>query len=223
MIERILQLRAQSVPIAKIARECGLTPGQVRYQLRKHQSSQAAKQTEPTRQDLSPTVSVPHDTPPNMEATKPSWQLPDFYGENRIKLMPQSPTVLHAYWEITWPRMRMVASYLHTDFRSLQKGLRLYDVTDRFFDGANAHGWRDIIVSDQARSWYITHVQPGRTYIADFGLFHDGRFCPILRSQPTATPRNCEAPWGDPLIEPAGDPSRPAWFENFSSYSVYSG
>jgi hypothetical protein len=208
MLERILQLRAQSMSIAQIAKECGLTVGQVKYQLRKCKHFTSAEgMTEQTER----------------QAERGSgWRLPSFYARDVVKIMVQSPTVLYVYWEITWPRMRMVASYLQADYRQIHKGLRLYDVTDRLFDGANAHCYRDVLVTAEACSWYIRDVEPGRTYIADFGLFHEGRFCPILRSEPVATPRNKPANWGEPLIEPATDTRYPAWFENFSSYSVYS-
>ncbi len=218
MLERILQLRSQSMPIAQIAEECGLTVGQVKYQLRKSKylSSQPviSDQTEPQPH-------IERESVPSDEEDGKGWKLPSFYGRDKMKLMVQSPSVLYVYWEITWPRMRMVASYLQADYRQIQKGIRVYDVTDRLFDGANAHSHRDVKVTEEASSWYIHDVQPGRTYIADFGLFHEGRFCPILRSEPAATPRSQQAGWGEPLVEPAGDTRYPAWFENFSSYSLY--
>lgn len=209
MQEKILQLRSQAVPLAQIAKECGLTVGQVKYRLQKERAKQPQGREKQSR--------------PHAEAktgTTSDWRLPSFYGRDGIKLMAQGPTVLFAYWEITWPRMRMVASYLQTDYRQIQKGLRLYDVTDRLFDGHNAHGYRDLLISAEASSWYVYDMQPNRTYIADFGLFDRERFCPILRSEPVATPRNTKAVWGEPLIEPVTDPAIPAWFENFSSYSL---
>jgi hypothetical protein len=209
MLERILQLRAQSKSIAQIAKECGLTVGQVKYQLHKYKHFISAEGTDkPEKQ-----ASVERES---------DWRLPSFYARDVVKLMVQGPTVLYVYWEITWPRMRMVASYFQADYRQIHKGLRLYDVTDRLFDGTNAHHYRDVPVSEEASSWYIRDVEPGRTYIVDFGLFHDGRFCPILRSDPAATPRNRQAAWGEPLIELVHDTRYPAWFENFSSYSLYS-
>jgi|GEM_PF-643386 len=240
MIERILELRSQSLSITQIAQECNLTVGQVKYQLRKfkEQTSESADIfPEDEEREIHSSVSAPqssrsdessapqpaaHVTKQKPAASSSAWLLSSFYGENVVKLMPQSPTILFAYWEITWNRMRMVASYLKTDYRDIQKGLRVYDVTDRYFDGANAHSHTDIIVHPEATSWYITNVQPGRTYIADFGLYHEGRFCPILRSQPVATARNTPARWGEPLLEPAPSPQHPAWFENFTSYSIHS-
>ena len=216
MIDKIMELRAQSLPISEIARRCGLTVGQVKYQLKKSKRHSTVASIQAQTQGAT-----------NQQEKKRSnthhWKLPSFYGDNVIKLLPQGPSVLFAYWEITWPRMRMVATYLQTDYRMIRKGIRLYDVTDRYFNGANAHSYRDIVVHDEgASSLYIHDCQPGRTYIADFGLFHEGRFCPILRSEPIITPRNRQAPWGDPLISPVAATEYPAWFENFSSYSVYS-
>ena len=208
MLEKILELRSQSVPLVQIARECGLTVGQVKYRLQKEK----AKQNNPKEQPIQQHTEANPDH---------YWRLPSFYGADCLKLMVQGPTVLFAYWEITWPRMRMVASYLQSDYRQIQKGLRLYDVTDRLFDGHNAHSYRDVLVLGDASSWYLHDIQPNRTYIADFGLFDGDTFCPILRSEPVATPRNSKAVWGEPLIEPVTDPGTPAWFENFSSYSLY--
>lgn len=232
LIEKILHLRSLSMPITQIAEQCGMTVGQVKYTLSK--VKQAARQAEATKPGSIKPKSVPQANEEELHAgtsndamydsgkKEREWQLPSFYARDLVKLMVQSPEVLFVYWEITWPRMRMVASYLQSDYHTIQKGIRLYDVTDRYFDGANAHSHRDIYLQEQASSWYIRGVQPGRTYIADFGLFHEDRFCPILRSEPVATPRNQQASWGDPLIEPATDVRYPQWFENFSSYTVYS-
>lgn len=263
MIEKILHLRSLSVPIPKIAEECGMTVGQVKYTLRRVKATMnlgqqgASSRTGSTQTESSshsveslPQAEIANsgssdlDTPGEVaiehstgkeaanratrnadtalgEKKEEGWKLPSFYARDLVKLMVQSPDVLFVYWEITWPRMRMVASYFQSDYQAIQKGIRLYDVTDRYFNGANAHAYRDIYVHEEASSWYIRGVQPGRTYIADFGLFHEDRFCPILRSEPVATPRNQPAVWGDPLIKPAADHRFPDWFENFSSYSVY--
>lgn len=200
MLEKILELRSQSKSIAQIAKECGLTIGQVKYRLQKDRANQS---------------------PPLQSRLEPEWQLPGFYGRDLVKVMVQGPTVLFVYWEITWPRMRMIASYLQTDYRQIQKGLRVYDVTERLFDGKNAHSFRDVLVNEEAHSWYVKEVEPGRTYIIDFGLYEQNRFCPILRSEAVMTPRRTKAGWGEPLVEPIHDLATPSWFENFSSYSLY--
>ncbi|MFM1650578.1 DUF4912 domain-containing protein [Brevibacillus sp. B_LB10_24] len=120
---------------------------------------------------------------------------PSFHGENVIECLSHSPTVLYIRWDIARPRIRMVASYLQADSALIKKGIRLYDVTGRCFDGASVHSSRDIIVDQEASSWYIPDVVPGHTYIVDLGLFHGERFCPILRSEPAATPRSQPSAW----------------------------
>lgn len=211
MLEKILQLKSQSKTISEIAEECGLTIGQVKYQLQKEKVKSESTTSQTVRRSLQQ----------NEAAEDQGWRLASFYGRDLIKAMAQGPTVLFVYWEITWPRMRMVASYLQSDYRQIQKGLRLYDVTDRLFDGHNAHWHRDLYMQEEANGWYVNELQPDRTYIVDFGLFDQNRFCPILRSEPVATPRNTQAVWGEPLIEPVTQTAVPAWFENFSSYSLY--
>ncbi|MGG4453445.1 DUF4912 domain-containing protein [Brevibacillus porteri] len=200
MLEKIHELRSQSMSIAQIAKECGLTIGQVKYRLQKDRVKPVTPP--PARKEL-------------------EWQLPAFYGRDIVKVMTQGPTVLFVYWEITWQRMRMVASYLQADYRHIKKGLRLYDVTERLFDGKNEHSVRDVLVQEEAHSWYVKDVEPGRTYIVDFGLYEHNRFCPILRSETMVTPRQSKANWGEPLVETAHDLATPSWFENFSSYSLY--
>jgi len=223
MEQRIVELYTQAIPITQIAKECGLTVGQVKYRLRKWKSDTKAANGQLSL--IQPDSIRQSGTARQEQATRvreaARWELPDYYGENTITLMAQSPTTLFAYWEITWPRMRMVASYLQADYREIQKGIRLYDVTDRYFDGNNAHYHRDILMPDDRSTCYVSGVQPGRTYIVDFALFHGGRCCPILRSQPVVTPRSQPAVWGEPLVEPITDPGRPDWFEHFVSYSLY--
>ncbi len=132
------------------------------------------------------------------ELTHSDGKLPSFRGENAIECKPHSPTVLYVCWDIARSRMRMVASYLQADSVLIKKGIRLYDVTGRCFDGASVRNSRDIIVDQEASSWYIPDVVPGHTYIADFGLFHGERFCPILRSEPAAAPRSQPSAWSRP-------------------------
>lgn len=211
MLEKILQLKSQSMTISQIAEECGLTIGQVKYRLQKGKSKSEQESHQPNHQ-------LPQKAEPD---DNQGWRLASYYGRDIIKAMAQGPTVLFVYWEITWPRMRMVASYLQSDYRQIQKGIRIYDVTDRLFDGHNAHWHRDFKIQEEANGWYVNDLQPDRTYIVDFGLFDQNRFCPILRSESVVTPRNTKAVWGEPLIEPVTQTSVPSWFENFSSYSLY--
>lgn len=171
MVQRILQLRSQSTPIHKIAAECGLTTGQARYQLAK------ANNTNPMNPQRSETK---NDV---MESEKAAPKKHDI-----LHLRQYSQTMLHASWTVTCSRMQMVASYLHQDYQSLQKGIRLYDVTGLQFNGSHAHELTDVPLSFEAADCFIPNVRNSRTYIAEFGFFDKGRFCPILRSEALTTP-----------------------------------
>ncbi len=175
MIQQILQLRSQSMPIAKIAQECGLTISQVKYLLsKKNVSATPARDTSPRHTDqLREHAPVKKDMLLNM----------------------YSPTVMQVSWELSWTRLAMVASYLHADQQEVQKMIRLYDVTGIMFTGSNAHSWVDIPVTGEANDCFIPNVQPNRSYIAEFGLFHEDRFCPILRSEAVSPPGNYVPAW----------------------------
>ncbi|GAB7387640.1 hypothetical protein BSNK01_14770 [Bacillaceae bacterium] len=149
------------------------------------------------------------------------WELPRYYGENRIHLMVVSPTSLYAYWEVTWPRMRMTAEYLQADYAALPKGLRLYDVSDIYFNGHNAHWYQDIFVHHEADDWWIDPIQPGREYIVDYGVHHNGRFLPLLRSPVASVPHAAKGGAKRKCSVCAGGTERPNWCENFSTYSIY--
>ncbi len=105
-----------------------------------------------------------------------------------MSLALSGPSMLHVCWELTWSRLVMVASYLHAEQQELEKGLRLYDVTGISFNGNNARSWVDIRIKGEANDCFIPNVQPNCTYLADFGLFHEDRFYPILRSETVTTP-----------------------------------
>lgn len=148
MIEEILKFRSQSVPIAKIAQECRLTIGQVKYLLSK--------------------------TPLASDAPSP---------KDLITLHVYAPTTLLVAWNLTRARMVMVASYLGADQQELKRGVRLYDVTGISFTGSNANNWVDVMVEGEETTCFIPNIRAGCSYLAEFGLFHEERFYPILRSE----------------------------------------
>lgn len=70
--------------------------------------------------------------------------------------------------------------------------LRVYDITDIFFDGTNAHGYIDVEVIGFTDHWYFNLPESGRNYIAEAGFREpDGRFIPIVRSNVVFIPPGC--------------------------------
>lgn len=149
-------------------------------------------------------------------------ECPRYYGEDRIQLMVVSPYTLFAYWEVTWSRMRLVADYLQADYKDLQKGLRLYDVSETYFNGRNSHYYRDIFVHEEADDWNIYEFTQGRNYIVDYGVHHHWRFLPIIRSNVVHVPyKEKSKANGKSTLEDMKKIEQHSWAENFSAYSVY--
>ena len=116
-------------------------------------------------------------------------ELPAFYDQERIILQVRDPYWLHAYWELRDQTVQALKSKLGGDFYRAKKVLRVYDVTNIIFNGANAHRFFDIQINDFANSWYVDTAGPGRAWCVDLGLMlADGRFITILRSNVVQTP-----------------------------------
>jgi len=171
LINRILKLRSQSMPLAEIAQECGLTIGQVKYLLAKKRRTMISHGDNKAWQ---------RDVTRKEAPIQKDW----------MSLALSSPSILHVSWELTWSRLVMVASYLRAEQQELEKGIRLYDVTGISFNGNNARSWVDIRIEGDTNDCFIPNVQPNCSYVADFGLFHEERFYPILRSETVSTPAN---------------------------------
>lgn len=197
----ILELRKKKYTIDQIAEQLGITVGQVKYRLyQKNGAGQPKKE-------------------------KADSMLPPYYGELEMVLMVQSPTVLYTYWEVTWPVMNMLSNYLNSPYEQIPHVIRLYDVTDIWFNGSNAHGYQEIAIDADTDNWFFHDLLPGRTYISERGIWHSQQYLPIVQSKAKATPPNYEAGEYNPLvsrmpIEP-NERVKPRWFENFSAYTLY--
>ena len=94
--------------------------------------------------------------------------------------MPVNPTRLFTFWEVTEDTLARYIGDLC---------LRVYDITGVDFDGNNAQGSFDIMVSDRIGDWYID-VGPEKEYVVDIGIMYpQGIFVTIARSHSVATPR----------------------------------
>lgn len=149
-------------------------------------------------------------------------ECPNYYEEDGIHLMVVSPDTLFTYWEVTWPRMSLVADFLQTDYLELQKGLRLYDVSETNFNGSNAHFNQDIFVHKEAEDWSIRGLTQGRNYIVDYGVHHHMRFLPIIRSNVVHVPYKEKNRTNEKTtFNNMKKIEQHSWAENFSAYTVY--
>ncbi|MDD5670002.1 MAG: DUF4912 domain-containing protein, partial [Candidatus Omnitrophica bacterium] len=116
-------------------------------------------------------------------------ELPVQYHKDTMVLLVRDPWWLYTYWEVTpetWERFRQqLGDVIH----SSKKTLRVYDVTDVIFNGANAHRFFDVEMGYDASNWYIDTGGPNRSWVVDFGLkLPSGEFVTILRSNIVRTP-----------------------------------
>lgn len=204
----IQELRKKKFTIEQIADHLGMTVGQIKYRLYKKNPFPQAVDKQPH---------------PSVSRKKPA--LPNYYGEQEIVLMVQGPTVLFTYWEVTWPLMSLVSDFLGAAYEHVTKVIRIYDVTDIWFDGTNHHGYQEARFEDGTDNWFFHNMTPNRTYITEMGILRDNQYIPLMRSKPKATPNNQEAGEFSRLVEVtpsvSSERTKPRWFENFSTYSIY--
>jgi len=116
-------------------------------------------------------------------------ELPWSYGKDKIVLQARDPWWLHTYWELTGATQDRLIRELGNQFYAARPVLRVYDVSNIIFSGANANNFFDIEIQFEAMNWYIDVGGPGRSWCADLGLrLPDGRFITIVRSNVVSTP-----------------------------------
>lgn len=119
------------------------------------------------------------------------FQFPYGYGDNKIVIMVRDPWWLFGYWEIAYQKEEEIRNKIHSRGLSpVRSILRVYDVTDIEFNGANAHSSFDIELTGLANNWYINVGKPNRSWIVEIGvLASNNEFFVLARSNCVRTPR----------------------------------
>lgn len=118
-------------------------------------------------------------------------ELPSGYGDNKIVILARDPHWVFAYWEITADKKMDIECQAGARWDVLKKVLRVYEISGVEFNGSNANGHFDIIVTPESNSWYIHVGKPDKSWCVDLGVITpDGRFILIARSNIVATPRD---------------------------------
>ena len=118
-----------------------------------------------------------------------SRELPAHYEQDKMVLLVRDPWWLYTYWELKQGTVERLKSELKDEFYKAKRILRVYDVTNIIFNGANANRFFDIEIHEFANNWYIDSGSPGRSWCVDFGLkLSNGKFITILRSNVVQTP-----------------------------------
>lgn len=116
--------------------------------------------------------------------------IPWGHGQDRVTAMVVDPERLYVYWEVTDEALERARAGLGPGGRNAWLNLRVYDVTNRIFDGANAHGYFDHSVSRTDRQWFFFIGRPSSTAVVEVGLkSEEGHFVRVARSGRADFPR----------------------------------
>jgi hypothetical protein len=146
----------------------------------------------------------PEQATPSSQRSR-EFRFPPGYGDNKIVILARDPWWIFSYWEIRRDREEEVVRRIESSGDSVQKSiLRVYDVTDVNFNGANAHAYFDIDLKGLANTWYINVNQPDRSWVVEIGVVtNKGGFHVLARSNVIKTPRfgmsdQMDAEWSMP-------------------------
>jgi hypothetical protein len=148
-----------------------------------------APQTSPKKTESARRREVKPAKVPALPQREPE-ELPDFYEETKVVLLPVNPYLVHVYWGVGPHDLAEIGRFFTRLGRRVQPVLRFFDITYIDFDGANAHSWFDIEIDLRAKNWYVHLASPARSYCLDLGLrVEGGEFHRLARSSAVEIPR----------------------------------
>jgi hypothetical protein len=125
--------------------------------------------------------------------------IPWSYGYDRVTAMAVDPDRLFVYWEVTDDAIARARAALGPGGKDAWLGLRIYDTTDRIFDGTNAHSYLDHRIERSDRHWFFHIGKPSSSAFVDVGLkSREGFFAKIVRSGRVEFSRKEPTAWGEP-------------------------
>ncbi len=148
---------------------------------RKRAEPEKAAAREPIRQAAEESkfyLGAEHRTMPPVEAI----EIPKAYNVDRIVAMVRDPHWLFAYWEVTDRKYRELERTFGSSWAACKMILRVYDKASE----KPVHF--DIVLTREARTWYINVSAQGRYQVAIGALSPDGRFELVAISNIVETP-----------------------------------
>lgn len=114
--------------------------------------------------------------------------LPQYYGEDRLVLLPRDPYWLFAYWEISIPTRQFLESIVQKNWDALDLYLRVYRLNSENMEEESHY---DIQITPSADNWYIKVGVPNKKYRVELGyLMPDKKFNAVMASNIVTTPRD---------------------------------
>jgi uncharacterized protein len=194
MINDIVQYRRQGMSFRKIAEKLNSTVGKVHYQWIKNGMTDSQLQQKALGSE-------------EVESIRDSFLETKFIKGER----------LFSSWKLAPWQTHLVASYFKEGINLDILILRLYDVTDIYFNGENAHSVFEFQLPKRSTHWTIKGVKPGRSYLTEIGFRIKGlTFFPVLRSNATYSQLGSSF-----STYSASRENQPVWSEKVSSYSYY--
>src|SRR5450759_3093954 len=128
-----------------------------------------------------------------------STTIPWSYDYDRVTGMAVDPDRLFVYWEVTDDAILRARTALGAAGKGAWLNLRVYDTTDRIFDGTNAHSYSDHRVERGDRHWFFEICKPSSSAFIDIGLKSgEVYFVKIVRSGRVEFSRKAPTAWGEP-------------------------
>lgn len=120
--------------------------------------------------------------------------LPLGYGDNRITSMAVDPYRVHVYIEMTDEAIAAARKRLGKGGDWAWFVIRVYDTTDKIFNGTNANDYFDVAIGRATRAYYIALARPNRTFVFEVGLkSHESYFQFVARSNAVTMPADAMA------------------------------
>lgn len=214
MIKEIILYRRQGMSFRKIAEKLNSTVGKVHYQWTKNGMDDSNFQENSVRKVLLKEPKVKTQT--LAQSQKESYLVTKLLSEHKLV----------SYWKMAPWQKHLITSYFNQDINLNIIIFRIYDVTDIYFNGSNAHSLYEFQLSEESNEWTIKGIKPGRSYLTEIGYkIKQHHFFPVLRSnavhnlpegldQLPSTPPHWETMTNQQL-------DQPIWKEQVSTYSYY--
>jgi uncharacterized protein len=209
MIKEIESLRRKGMSFRKIAESLNSTVGKVHYQWIKHSNNNSS---------IVKTVQV--------EERIKSEQMRPVQKGNFLKLSLTDDQKLASNWKIAKWQKELVGSYFNGEINQSVILLRIYDVSDIYFNGSNAHSCFEFQLPENKTYWVVKGIKQERTYLTEIGYnTKHNHFFPVLRSNAVHVglkQEEKEIVFKEKVVNKHDiSENQPKWTEKVSTYSYY--
>lgn len=116
--------------------------------------------------------------------------LPQYYGVDRLVILPRDPYWLYAYWELSLPtREKLICEWGEETW--LKSSFQLRVCMHQWHREEMVENFHDLTLQEESDSWYISVPTADRLYHVELGRrLPGGAFIPLLCSNAVRTARD---------------------------------